>query len=134
MKFLTENNREVNYYDKKLSWLKYKQKTKRRTKYNRVNDIATFNKIIHTTLQVIEETWTNSTGGVYVKHLGYLGIYRTPHKTVEHRNSVFSYVDRLETDGFMYIPAHFTNLRNCDKFSGFSLNNNLPKRIIKSIS
>ena len=33
----------------------------------------------------------------------------------------------------MYIPAHFTNLRNCDKFSGFSLNNNLPKRIIKSM-
>ena len=128
MKFLTEDNREVNYYDRTRSWLKYKLKTKRRSKYNKITDEGTFKKIIYTTLKVLESTWTNSTGGVYMRHVGYLGIYRTPHKSISHRN-LYSYVDRLETDGYMYIPAHFTNLRNCDTFYGFTLIERLPQRV-----
>jgi hypothetical protein len=132
MKFLTENNREVNYYDRSKSWLKYKEKTKNRPKYHKVREEATYRKIIDTVLRVIRERWVNTTGGVYVRNMGYFAVYRTPHKTVSHRN-YFSYVDRLDTDGYMYIPSHFTTLRNSDDFYGFNFNETFPHRMTQDL-
>lgn len=132
MSLITEDNREVNYYDRKKSWLKYKEKTKNRPKYHKVREEVIFRRIIDTTLRVLKERWTNSTGGIYMRHVGYLAVYRTPHKTVSHRNK-FSYVDRLITDGYMYIPTHFTTLRNTDTFYGFNLNDSFPKRMVNDL-
>lgn len=128
MKFLTENNREVHIYDRRKSWLKYKEKTKKRGKVAKVTDEHVYNKIIRTALNVVKYYWTNSTGGVHLRHLGYFGVYRTPHKTVSHRNT-FSYVDRLDTEGYMYIPSHFTDLKRMDSFHGFSLTEGVGKAV-----
>lgn len=132
MKFLTEDNRDVNYYDRRKSWLKYKEKTKNRPKYHKVREELIFKRIIDTVLRVVKEKWTNSTGGIYMRHLGYFAIYRTPHRTVSHRN-YFSYVDRLITDGYMYIPTHFTTLRTSDTFYGFNFNETFPHRMTKDL-
>lgn len=132
MKFLAEDNREVHYYDRGKSWLSYKERTKSRTKYNKVRTVRVYKKIIDTTLQVIRERWVTTTGGLYVKSLGYFAVYRTPHKTVSHNNH-FSYVDRLITDGYMYIPTHFTSLRNSDDFYGFNFNETFARRMTQEL-
>jgi len=132
MKFLTENNRAANYYDRSKSWLNYKEKTKHRPKYHKVREEATYKKIIDTVLRVIRERWVTTTGGIYVKNMGYFAVYRTPHKTISHGN-LFSYVDRLNTDGYMYIPSHFTTLRNSDDFYGFNFNDSFPHRMTQEM-
>lgn len=128
MKFITEDNRDVNYYDRKESWLKYKEKTKNRPRNHKVREETTYREIVTTILQIIRDKWVTTTGGVYMKNLGYFAVYRTPHKSVSHNNH-FSYVDRLNTDGYMYIPTHFTSLRNSDDFFGFNFNDSFPQRM-----
>lgn len=132
MKFLVENNRKTYIFDRTKSWLAYKEKTKNRPKKHKVKDEETYRKIIHHSLEVIKEMWTNSTGGVYVKNLGYFGVYRTPKKTMSHRNK-FSFIDRLETDGYMYILSHFTNLKNTDDIYGFNLNDTFSRRMTQDL-
>lgn len=132
MKFLTEDNRQLHSYDRKKSWLKYKEKTKNRPKYHKVTNEDQYRKVIDTVLKVLREKWVNCTGGVHMRYIGYLAVYRTPHRSVSHRN-MFSYVDRLNTDGFMYIPTHFTTLKNSDYFYGFDLNETYPSRMTKEL-
>ena len=132
MKFLVEDNRQTHYYDRGKAWKAYKEKTKNRPRNAKVRRELIYRRIVDAVLKTVRENWVNSTGGVYVRHLGYFAVYRTPHKTLSHRD-YFSYVDRLITDGYMYIPTHFTTLKTTDDMFGFNFNDSFPHRMTQEL-
>lgn len=105
------------------AWRKYREEVKHISRRNKINSNAEYNKIVKECLKSIAYFWTNSTGGVYVKNMGYFTLFRPPKKLV-HKNiyKEKAYLNTfLLTHGYTYLLTHITNLKLSDSFSGFKI-------------
>lgn len=117
---IEQDNLEVVKVDYSTAWKNYKEENKGRPKSSKINTEVEFKRIIKECLKQIAYYWSNSTGGIYIKGLGYFSFFRplkkfTTMSDPRFLNTVF------RTHGYYYLSTHITNLKSTDSFGGFKI-------------
>lgn len=102
------------------AWKNYRESNKKRARRNKISTQAEYNRIIKDCFRLIAYLWTNSTGGVYVKGLGYFTLYR-PLLKFQKEGSLEFVNNFFRTHGYSYLLTHITTLKPNDSFKGFKI-------------
>ena len=117
---INQDNLKINHIKSRNSWFKYRREVRNNSARTKINTEPEFNKVISECLKTISYLWTNSTGGVYVKNLGYFTLLRPTKKL--HKESSKEYINNVfRTNGYSYLLTHITSLKKTDSFGGFKL-------------
>lgn len=100
-------------------WAKYKHAHRGMYKKDRITNKKEFRKVVLDIFRRISYYWTNSTGGVYMKGLGYFSIIRPKVNTKLMTERDFS--NYLQLKGYKYVPFHETSFRYGDSILGFTI-------------
>lgn len=103
-----------------LAWSNYSEKSKGKSKRSVVTNKPLFNQVVNECFKEIAHLWTNSTGGVHVKGLGYFTMFR-PSKKFQKKDSK-EYINNIfRTNGYSYLLTHITSLKPNDNIGGFKI-------------
>lgn len=117
---INEDNLQLHYPDFNTAWKEYKEEVKNKSKRTKLNSSPEFNQVIRECLKTIGHYWTNSTGGVYVKNMGYFTLFRPTRKFMKEGNK--AYISNIHrTNGYSYLLTHINTLKPTDTFHGFKL-------------
>lgn len=117
---IAKDNLQYDPIDYSAAWKKYKEEVKRKPKNHRIKTETDFIRIIKACFKRVSYYWTNSTGGVYMKGLGYFTFLR-PVKKYSHLPDPRFFNTIFHTHGYYYLCTHITTLRNIDSFGGFKI-------------
>ena len=119
-KLIKQDNLERVPADFKAAWLNYREEVKKNSKKTKLNSQLEFNKVIRDCLKEIKYYWTNSTGGIYMKGLGYFTLVRATRKFQS--STSWDHIQNIHrTNGYSYLLTHLTNLKPMDSFGGFKI-------------
>ena len=115
-----KNNLVPNIIKTRKAWTNYRREVRNNTKRTKINTEPEFSEIVRECLKTIAYLWTNSTGGIYVKNVGYFTLLRPSKKFQREGNK--EYINNiLRTNGYSYLLTHITHLKKTDSFGGFKL-------------
>lgn len=120
LSLIERNNLVYDPIDYSAAWKKYKEENKKKPKNHKINTEAEYRRIVKACFKEVAYYWTNSTGGIYMKGLGYFTFLRPLKKfstlsNPKYFNTIFT------TNGYYYLTTHVTNLRPTDSFGGFKI-------------
>lgn len=114
------NNLKSVRVDYKYHYDYYREKFKHKSRRFKASTKQAHNNILRECLKEIARLWTNSTGGVYIKGMGYFTFLRSLYKFVREHDEKFL-ENLLMTGGYSYLFAHQINLKGEDNFCGFKV-------------
>lgn len=117
---VNRNNFEFERTNFDYAWKRYREENKKTSRRLKLNSSADFNRIVKDCFKEIKYYWTHSTGGIYVKGLGYFTFFRPLKKFTKMKDNRFLNTI-FRTHGYYYLSTHITNLKTTDSFGGFKI-------------